>query len=316
MEAGSPEAALRAPHTTMKLRVLRYFIVLAEELHFGRAADRLAITQPPLSVAIKALEDELGVQLLKRDSKHAQLTEAGSAFLAEARQIMERAERAGDIAKAVAAGLRGRLDIGVTGAMFYREIPSIVKRYEEVVPDMEVSLREMTSAEQINALLHNQVHVGFVNMGTVPPPLASISLDADEFVCCLSSSHPMAKERTVELANLTDEQWVMFARDVAPTYHDNVIAVLSTAGIHPRTRHAARQWLTVVAMVANGMGVALVPSFLTRVGFKGVRFVKLHGLTAGSPASLAWNPGHSSAAVDTFVATSQEVLGESRGQSR
>ena len=228
MEAGSPEAALRAPHTTMKLRVLRYFIVLAEELHFGRAADRLAITQPPLSVAIKALEDELGVQLLKRDSKHAQLTEAGSAFLAEARQIMERAERAGDIAKAVAAGLRGRLDIGVTGAMFYREIPSIVKRYEEVVPDMEVSLREMTSAEQINALLHNQVHVGFVNMGTVPPPLASISLDADEFVCCLSSSHPMAKERTVELANLTDEQWVMFARDVAPTYHDNVIAVLPT----------------------------------------------------------------------------------------
>jgi len=292
----------------MKLHLLRYFIVLAEELHFGRAAERLAITQPPLSVAIKSLEDELGVRLLLRDSKNVQLTEAGSALLVEARQIMERVARAADMTKAVSAGLRGRLSVGVTGSMFYREVSQIVRRFNELVPEMELSLREMSSAEQVKALLHGQLHAGFVNSGTLPPQLSSIPLKAHRFMCCLPAAHAMAHAKAVRLADLSEERWIMFARDVAPANHDNVIAVLNSAGIHPRASHAPRQWLTIISMVANGLGVALVPSFLTKTGFEHVRFLRLKDVRAESPASLAWNRADQSAALKTFVEVSKGIL--------
>ena len=292
----------------MKLHLLRYFTVLAEELHFGRAASRLAITQPPLSSAIKALEEELGVRLLERDSKHVRLTPAGTAFLAEARQILERVARAGDTARAVAGGLRGRLDVGVTGSMVYREVPRIVERFAQVMPGIDVTLREMATSEQIDALLHGQLHAGFINAGTVPDPLAALPLRDDRLVCCLPEGHPHADAPDVELATLANERFVMFSRDVAPANHDNIIATFSRAGIHPRTCHAARQWLTVVAMVAHGMGVALVPATLAQSGLRGVRFVPLRGAPAHTAGLLAWPAGQRVPALDAFVATAREVI--------
>src|SRR5688500_6684658 len=125
-------------HGGMKTHLLRYFVVLAEELHFGRAAQRLSITQPPLSSAIKALEDELGVQLLERSSKHVALTPAGAAFLKEARLVLERVATASETARAVAAGKRGRLEVGFTGSMIYREVPRIVAGFSARQPDLEV----------------------------------------------------------------------------------------------------------------------------------------------------------------------------------
>jgi DNA-binding transcriptional LysR family regulator len=286
----------------MKLHLLRYFAVLAEELHFGRAAERLAITQPPLSSGIKALEEELGVKLFERTSKHVALTPAGHAYLAEVRVVLDRVARAGETARAVAEGLQGRLDIGFTGSMVYRDMPRIVRAFGDRAPGIEVNLREMSSSEQIEALLHRQLHAGFVNTSTVPPRLACLPLAADHFVCCLPEGHALARAAAVPLPALAQETFVMFARDVAPANHDNVIALFHRAGIHPHTRHAARQWLTVVSLVALGMGVALVPASLAQAGVQGVRFVPIAGLRHPTVGVLAWHEETGVPALRAFLA--------------
>jgi DNA-binding transcriptional LysR family regulator len=287
----------------MKLHALRYFAVLAEELHFGRAADRLAITQPPLSLAIKALEEELGVQLLLRSSKHVELTPAGAAFLEEARQILERVARASSVALAVASGSRGRLDLGMAGSLVYRGVPAIVQGFEADAHGIELILHEMSTAEQLQGLLHGQLDAGFLNAFVVPPQLRSQPLVEDEFVLCLPAAHRFAGARAVDLGDLGEERFVMFSREVSPANYDNVIAIFARAGVHPKTVHAARQWLTIVAMVAEGLGVSLVPRSLARSRVDNVRFVPFTGVAAISPALLVWNPARTSPALDRFLAS-------------
>jgi len=285
----------------MKLHLLRYFAVLAEELHFGRAAERLFITQPPLSTGIKALEEELGVRLLERSSKHVALTSAGRAYLTEVRAVLDHVERASQTARDVDAGQQGRLDIGFTGSMVYRDVPRIVRAFEVRAPGIEVNLREMSSNEQIEALLRRQLHAGFINARAVPPRLFCQPLAADHFVCCLPEQHALALAPAVPLPALAQETFVMFARNAAPANHDNVIALLHRAGIHPRTRHAARQWLTVASLVALGMGVALVPASLAQAGVQGVRFVPIAGLHHPAVGVLAWHEEDDTPALRTFL---------------
>jgi len=295
----------------MKLHFLRYFVVLAEELHFGRAASKLAITQPPLSSAIKSLEAELEVQLLIRDSKHVELTQAGEAFLEEARQILEQVARASNVAKIVARGMRGRLEIGMTGSQIYREVPDIVRQFNAQMPDVDVVLREMSSADQINELLRGQIHAGFVNASAVPPQLAFLPMAPDEFVICVPEDHPYAHCDSVELKQLEHERFVMFSRDVAPANYDNVIAIFSRAGIHPKIAHAARQWLTSIAMVANGLGISVVPRSLARSRVHGVRFVAIKGEQVLAPAMLVWNPAYCPPTLRSFVGWAEKVLKDS-----
>ena len=295
----------------MKLHALRYFVVLAEELHFGRAAQRLAITQPPLSAAIQQLESELGVRLLDRNPKRVLLTPAGSAFLGEARQVLAGVDRAAETARAVAGGQRGRLDVGVTGSMAYRDVPRIVRAFQQQWPEIELTLRELSTVEQLDALLHGQLHAGFVNAATVPAPLAALALPAETLVACLPAGHALAGQARLDLRVLAYEAFVMFARDVAPAHHDHVVATFSRAGIHPRMVHAARQWLTVVALVAGGLGVALVPASVARSGAAGVRFVPLAQPATLGVGLLAWSaaPGGAGAPVrDAFVQTARTLL--------
>ena len=292
----------------MKLHFLRYFVVLAEELHFGRAASRLAITQPPLSSAIKSLEEELEVQLLIRDSKHVELTQAGEAFLEEARQILEQVARASNVAKSVARGMRGRLEIGMTGSQIYREVPAIIQQFHAQMPDVNVVLNEMSSAEQIDQLLRGQIHAGFVNAAAVPPQLEFLPMAEDEFLLCLPEDHPKAHCDSVELKQLEHELFVMFSRVVAPANYDNVIAIFSRAGIHPRVAHAARQWLTIIAMVANGLGISVVPRSLARSRVHGVRFVGIKGDQVLAPAMLVWNPAYCPPTLRSFIGCARGVL--------
>jgi len=174
----------------MELRHLRYFVALTEELHFGRAADRLSITQSPLSAAIQALEGELGVQLFERTSKHVRMTPAGAAFLIEVRSILQQVKLAGETAQSIAAGMRGRLDIGFTGSMIYRQVPAIITTFKLQFPSIDVNLREMSTSEQINALSRGELDAGFANSMTIPGGLAGAPLPNDELLCCLPEAHP------------------------------------------------------------------------------------------------------------------------------
>lgn len=296
----------------MKLHFLRYFVVLAEELHFGRAAERLAITQPPLSTAIKSLEDELQVQLFVRDNKHVKITPAGMAYLDEARHVLNRLDRAVEVAKMAASGMRGRLEVGVTGSLIYREVPQIVRAFNAEMPDVFVVLKEMSTAEQLDELARGRLEVGFLNAGSFPAELESVSLRDDDFVLCIPDSHPKANHASLNLRDFAKENFVMFSREVAPANHDNVIAIFAKYGIHPKTVHAARQWLTIIAMVANGLGVSIVPKSLARSNLQGVRFSSFKGATPSSPASLVWNPLHISSTVTAFINTAKTTIDKLR----
>ena len=292
----------------MKLQFLRYFCVLAEELHFRRAASRLAISQPPLSTAIRSLEEELGAQLLVRNSKMVQLTPAGTALLVEAKEILERVARVGSVVRAIDGGAHGRLDIGLAGSMLYREIPAILERFKLEVPAVDVVLYEQYTTEQIEKLMRRQLHAAFIQASVLPAPLASIPLRDDVFVACLPENHRLAANRSVDLREMVDEAFVMFSRESAPASHDHVIAIFNQAGIHPRTVHNARIWMTVVAMVANGCGIALVPSSLSRTNIGGVRFIPLSGTPATAPALLAWNPNLVPLPLEKFLASAATTI--------
>jgi DNA-binding transcriptional LysR family regulator len=295
----------------IKLHYLRYFVVLAEELHFGRAAKRLAITQPPLSAALKSLEATLGVRLLERDSKQVLITPAGAAFYTDAMRILDSIGRAAETTRAIAEGLQGRLEVGVTGASFYREAPQIIARFQARLPRIEVTLREVATSAQIGALLQDGLDVGFMNAATLPPGLDAMPLRDDPFVCCVPDAHPLANAPHVQLAALADERFIMFSREVAPENHDSIVAILRNAGMAPRLTHAARQWLTVLAMVANDMGVALAPASLAQTGLRGVRFLPIRqssGAIAPARALLAWKASSVTPAVTQFVACAREVL--------
>jgi DNA-binding transcriptional LysR family regulator len=285
----------------MKLHYLKYFCVLAEELHFHRAADRLAISQPPLSAAIKSLEDELGVQLMRRNSKMVELTRAGHAFLAEARAILERVGRAGDLVRALGQGMQGRLLVGISGSLLYREVASIIAEFQANRPMVEVVLHELSAVEQIDKLTHGQLDVAFVHGSKAPLKLKSIPLQNDVFVLCLPERHPLAARSEVDLREVGDESFVMFSREAAPSNHDNVIAIFSNAGVHPRTVHMARTWMTIISTVAQVGGVAIVPKSMEKAQIAGVRYVPLTSISPISPAMLIWNPEASSAELEKFL---------------
>lgn len=287
----------------MELRHLRYFVMLAEELHFGRAAQRLAITQSPLSFNIRCLEEELGVRLFDRNNKRVKLTPAGSAFAPEAKRILEQAARASELARAIADGSVGRIEIGFTGSMVYRGASETVSAFCARYPAIEVTLRELSTAEQLEQLAHGLLDAAFVNAPAVPEGLAGEALPPESFVCCLPLEHPLAHATSISLSSLSRENFVMFARDVAPANYDNVISICAEAGFLPRTRFAVRQWLTITALVANGFGVALVPESLARIQIAGACFVPLRARHARSSAWFLWNPERLTPALEQFIAT-------------
>lgn len=196
----------------------------------------------------------------------------------------------------------------MTGSLIYRETPRIIAAFAVAMPGVEVTLREIGTSEQVQALLHGELQAGFINAGAAPPPLQSMALRSDRFVVCLPTAHPLANAKTIQMWEMAQERFVMFARDVAPANYDNVIAIFSRAGIHPRTSHAVRHWLTIIAMIANGLGVSLVPESLTQSGVKGVRFIPIEDKDALTPALLVWNPSHTSAALESFIKCASAVL--------
>lgn len=292
----------------MRLQFLKYFCVLAEELHFGRAANRLAISQPPLSVAIRSLEEEMGVQLLLRNSKMVQLTPAGVAFLVEAREILERVIRVGSVVRAIDAGMHGRLDLGMTSSLLYREMPAVISQFKREEPAVELVLHELSTAEQVAKLLRKQLHAAFVQGSMFPPSLQALPLRNDIFVVCLPEDHALAGKDGIDLREIANDLFIMFDRDAAPSSHDQVIGIFSRVGMHPRIVHRARTWMTIVGMVAQGYGVALVPQSMTRVGFQGVRFSPLAGARSHVPASLVWNPAQVPLALEKFLASAARTI--------
>ena len=293
----------------MELRHLRYFVVLAEELHFGRAASRLAITQPPLSFNIKQLEDELGVILLNRDNKRVTLTQAGAAFYAEALAIIDKANHAKQLAQAIDAGKKGRLNVGFSGSMLYTLMPQIARSFRGEWPDVDLVLHEMGLPAQIAALAHGQLDLTFVDSVYMPDEFEGIQLCVEPYVCCVSERHRLADAGKVDLASLADEVFVSFDRSGAPLNFDRVNTMCAAAGFIPKISHSLRQWITMMGLVAQDLGIALVPQRMAESHMAGVKFLPLHSpAPAVSIGRMMWNPARLKNRTEHFIAIARSII--------
>jgi DNA-binding transcriptional LysR family regulator len=275
----------------MELRHLRYFSVLADELHFGRAAQRLAISQPPLSVAIRQLEDAVGARLFERNSKEVRLTAAGLALRESARRLLRQTEEMALEARDVAAGSVGRLRIGFVGAMLYRGLPQALRAFQARHPGVRISLSELNTGEQVAELLHDRLDLGFVHTHRLPQGLAQRLLLTEPFVCCLPARHALARRRVLAPSELREQPFVLFSRTASPDYHERILSICAAAGFLPEVRHEVRHWLAVVSLVSQGLGVALVPEAMQRSALKGAVFRPLDREVAQSETYGVWRPG-------------------------
>jgi DNA-binding transcriptional LysR family regulator len=300
-------AALHSP--AMELRHLRYFVVLAEELHFGNAAKRLHITQPPLSFNIRQLEESLGARLFVRDSRSVRLTPVGAAFLPEATRVLAQARAAEEAGRALAAGKAGKLYIAFTSSMLFRGVPDILRKFSAQHPHFELQLHDMTVLEQHQALSRRLIDASFCSGQFVPAGLEGIALAPDAFVCCVHDAHWAAREDTLALSALASEDFIVFVREITPAGYDHVLAMCMRAGFRPREVAHVRQWLTAAVLVSSGHGIAIVPASLRRAGLKNVRFIPLQDEDTRTSGFFVWNPGASSPGLEHLLEEVRRYVG-------
>ena len=287
----------------LEFRHLRYFLALAEELHYGRAAQRLAISQPPLSVAIQQLEANVGARLFDRSSKGVSLTPAGESFRASAQALLERAEDACALAREVQAGEVGRLRLGFVGSTLFNGLSAWLQAFQASHPKVEVVVVELNSQDQIDALLADELDLGLVHTDRLPPALACQPLYTEPFVACLPGNHPLAALPEIPLAALSDQPFILFSRKGSPEYHARIVEICRQHGFYPRLQHEGRHWLSVVSLVAQGLGVSIVPAAFQQAGLQAAAFRPLAEAIAGSAVFAAWRKAGDGALRQRFLAT-------------
>jgi len=292
----------------MELRHLRYFVAVAEELHFGRAARKLHISQPPLSMQIRALEDELGVILLKRTQRHVSLTQAGTALLGEARHILARVEQAVLTTRRAGRGEIGELAIGFISVADYNVLPLVLREFRRRFPLVNLTLRESTTDVQIRDLLAGRIDVGFVLPPVNDPSLESISILREPLIAALPEKHPLARKTgKLALGKLKDAPFILFPRPYAPGLYDDVVSCCKAAGFSPRVEQEAIQMQTIVSLVSAELGVALIPASLTNLQRTGVIYKSLKDGSPLTEIHLARRRGDELPALRVFVDVAMQM---------
>ncbi len=257
----------------MELRHLRYFIAVAEELHFGRAAERLGISQPPLSQQIQALEEEIGARLFERTNRRVELTDAGRLFLDESRQVLAQVDKAVLLARRAHLGELGELKIGFTSsAPFTSTIPSSIHAFRKAYPDVHLDLQEMSSRQVLKALLEESLQVGVIRPLALPDAVHWVELFREPRVAVLRADHPRAagSEDGLAIAALAEEPFVFFPRSYGTGLYDQVIALTRQAGFSPRIAQEASEAMTIIGLVSAGLGVSILPASFRRTRVDGV----------------------------------------------
>jgi DNA-binding transcriptional LysR family regulator len=246
----------------MEFRQLRYFVTVAQELHFAKAAELLDITQPALSKQIRVLETELGIQLFTRTKRTVKLTKAGEVFLSEARQLLQQAEQAIALAQRTALGEVGRLTIGFTTTATYTVLPELIGCFRVRYPQVEVEMLELCTEAQVTALNRNEIDLGFLH-----PPIDSRGLDlypilAEEFVSVLPKQHHLASKRLLSLKDLAQESFILHPRSEGPFLYDGFLKLCDLAGFQPQIVKEVNTHQTRICLVAAGMGITFIPAGL------------------------------------------------------
>ncbi len=286
----------------MELRHLRYFVTVAEELHFGRAAGKLHISQPPLSMQIRALENELGVTLFNRTQRRVSLTQAGAALLGEARHILARVEQAVLMTKRAGRGEIGELAIGFISVADYNVLPVVLREFRRRFPLVKLTLRESTTDAQIRDLLAGRIDVGFMLPPINEASLQSVPILREPLIAALPAKHPLAgRPGKLGLEKLKDAPFILFPRPYAPGLYDDIVSCCKAAGFSPQVEQEAIQMQTIVSLVSAELGVALIPASLTNLQRTGVTYKLLKGGSPLTEVHLVWRRGDELPALRVFV---------------
>ena len=292
----------------MELRHLRYFIAVAEELHFSRAAERLQIAQPPLSQQIRSLEKELGVQLFERTKRRVQLTEAGQIFLEEARLVLIQVEQAVRAAQRASRGEIGRLGVGVNSSATQSYVPEILRVFRERFPCVELVLHELTSHKQVQRILDNRIDVGFLWLPNVEDSaLSFMSIWQEPLIVALPETHPLASLPQIPLEALVREPFVVPPRHLGAGFYSQIINLCQQAGFSPKVAQEAMLMQTIVSLVAGGVGVALVPASLQNLQRVGVVYKPLQGQTPELEMAIVWRQDNLSPILREFLKVVEEM---------
>jgi DNA-binding transcriptional LysR family regulator len=257
----------------MELRHLRYFVAVAEELHFGRAAERLFIVQPALSKQIAALEKELGVPLFVRTKRHVEMTSAGASLLEDARQVLAQAEGAKTRAQLASRGEVGVLEIGFVAPVLYDLMPHMLRAFRAEFPEVRLSLQELHSREVLNGLLSRDLHIGFTRLpvGTAEG-LRVLPLVEESVLVAMPEDHPFTARESVALADLAEQDLILITRAQEPELYDSYVTACAAAGFHPRVAHEVDRTHVAVGLVAGGLGMCFVPSSAQLTGHPRVAY--------------------------------------------
>jgi DNA-binding transcriptional LysR family regulator len=293
----------------MELRHLKYFIAVAEELHFGRAARRLNISQPPLSQQIRQLEEEVGVRLFNRTKRRVEITPAGLVFLAEARRIMALSEDA--VRRTIRAdkGEIGQLAMGYIGSANYSVLPPVVREFRRQFRDVDLSLTELNTSHQLEALRDGRIQVGFLRLprGIEKEGLTVEPVFREPLLVALPRNHRLKKEISIPLRLLAKDSFIMIPRERGPGFFDNIIVLCQKEGFSPGIVLEASQFHTVIGLVAAGLGIAVVPASMERSRIEGVVFRKIAG-KAETVLSMAWIAGNESLILQNFIDVTRKVV--------
>uniref|UniRef100_UPI003BAB321A LysR family transcriptional regulator n=1 Tax=Stappia sp. TaxID=1870903 RepID=UPI003BAB321A len=292
----------------MNLRRLKFFVTVAEELHFGRAAERLCMTQPPLSQAILALEEELSVTLFKRTKRNVALTPVGEHLLSHVTKLLEEVEALPGLARQLSRGEIGSLKLGFVTTADYNLLPDLISRYSGAYPDVRVSLKEMTSDLQVEALMQGNLNAGLIIPlhQTLHTSLSYLPLMREPLLAAvpeewLRSGRVELTDGAIGLRDIADEPLVLFPRRSAPAFHDIITTFFVSNGIQPTIGQEAIQMQTIISLVSAGMGVALVPGSLRKLGRSGVRYVPLQGRAPTIETGLVWRKDDATPTVSRLV---------------
>jgi len=295
----------------MEMRQLRYFVAVAEELHFGRAAERVNICQPPLSQQIKNLEEELGAQLFNRKSKKISLTDAGAAFLEDAKEILKRVDSAAERVRGLARGVVGWISLGLVLPAMDTFLPDAIRVFRSKNPLVEIQLLEMGTAAQLAALRAGHIHVGVMRLFQHDTRGLIVERIVEEpYILAVPSGHRLASLDAIPLGALDGEPLIFFPRHSHPALYDRIIACFSVAGCTPMIVQEATSKFTSIALVAAGLGMALVPASTRKQSRPGVTYRPITGSLPMVELSLVWREDAESAALRNLIATVRKIGGQ------
>lgn len=276
---------------------LASFAVVAEQLHFGRAASRLHISQPALSKRIKSLEQKIGGPLLARDRRGVELTPAGAMFYKQARRILRDLDITFESARGTVAGQLGKLRLGVGIATIHSLIPRALLKFRETCPGIEIEIADMSTVSQIEALIAGRLDVGFVRLPAKHPQVAVRRVLSERLAIAVSDRLKGA----VTMVSIREQPFIIINRGVSATYHDHCISLCNRSGFAPRIVYEANDMFAILNLVSVGIGVSLVPSSARAMHVTGVKFVPISNRDAEWDIGMAWNKKFESEAIRKFV---------------